>query len=462
MAERWYDFRVTITVILVIAIFIINNGAQFLLYSNQNVLALSLLGSESAQALALIRWVIAASLLTSAATMVFWGYFSDKYSKKYILIISSVIWIAACFYIFFDTGITYEGLLISQILFGLGFGAVWPICYSLLGDIVKPEKRGIVFSVVGLTLGLGMALGLFLGSWFSGWWQYPFFLISLIGSILIVIFLILGTDLKRGAAEHELKKVLEEGAIYTYNIKAEHLRTIWKKPTNVYLFIQGIPGMIPWAVILIIGPIYFQNLGFEPNTANLIILGSQITSIVGSIWSGWYGDRLALRSQRKRLLFVALAILIPVPFFFSAFLLPYPPVGPDAGLGVFFATPLYIVGFLLIAIGSFFAGAAAPNWFSAAEDVNEPEKRGTIISFHTLTDRVGNALGPVLAATIGPILAISTGQSEAWIIAIGILFWIPCAFFWLRAAKHVDKDVQEMKRLLKERAKELEQGLKSN
>lgn len=245
MAERWYDFRVTITVILVIAIFIINNGAQFLLYSNQNVLALSLLGSESAQALAQIRWVIAASLLTSAATMVFWGYFSDKYSKKYILIISSVIWIAACFYIYFDTGITYEGLLISQIFFGLGFGAVWPICYSLLGDIVKPEKRGMVFSVVGLTLGLGMALGLFLGSWFSGWWQFPFFLISLIGSILIVIFLILGTDLKRGAAEHELKKVLEEGAIYTYDIKPEHLRTIWKKPTNVYLFIQGIPGMIP-------------------------------------------------------------------------------------------------------------------------------------------------------------------------------------------------------------------------
>ncbi len=467
MEDRWYDLRVNVTIILVIIIFVINFGAQFLLYSNQNELAIIFFGSDTPQNLANIRWMIAASLLISAATLIFWGYYSDKYSKKKMLIFSSAIWIASCFFMFLmGASITYAQLFLAQIFFGLGFGAVYPICYSLLGDIVKPESRGKVYGVVTVIGGAGMAVGLFMGSAFHLGtypfnWQMPFLIISIIGTVLILILLFFGTDLKKGAAEHELKEVLEDGAVYTYEIKREHLTALWKKPTNVYLFLQGIPGMIPWAVLLIVAPIYFQHLGYEANTANLIVLGSQVTNALGAIFAGWYGDRLAVKSQRKRVLFVALCILIPVPFFATAFLLPYPLVGPDAGLGVFFANPLYITGFLLIACGSFFAGSAGVNWYTITSDVNVPETRATIISFHALTDRIGNAFGPILAAIIGPLLVLG-GQGEPLIIVFGVLFWIPCAVFWFLSMKTVDPDVLQMKNLLKTRAKELEAGLKSS
>jgi MFS family permease len=95
MDERWYNIRVNFTVILLIIIFVINSGAQFLLYSNQNVLAEFFFGSTAPEYVANIRWIIAGSLLVSAATMIFWGYISDKYSKKNILILSSLVWIAA-------------------------------------------------------------------------------------------------------------------------------------------------------------------------------------------------------------------------------------------------------------------------------------------------------------------------------------------------------------------------------
>jgi MFS family permease len=461
MDERWYNIRVNFTVILLIIIFVINSGAQFLLYSNQNVLAEFFFGSTAPEYVANIRWIIAGSLLVSAATMIFWGYISDKYSKKNILILSSLVWIAACYLIFFLPHITYLQLFLAQIFFGLGFGAVWPICYSLLGDIVKPENRGKVFSIVNMVTGSGLVIGLFLGSAFAAWWQFPFLIISIIGSVLILFFFILGTDIKRGAAEHELRAVIEEGAVYTYEIRLEHLKAIWKKKTNFNLFIQGIPGVIPWAVFLILAPIFFQDLGFESNTANFIVILPQVTSVFGSIFAGWYGDRLAKHSQRNRVLFVALSILIPVPFFFGAFLLPYPTVGPDAGLGAFWSVPLYILGFVLIAIGSFLAGSAGVNWYSIVEDINEPETRATIISFHNLTDRIGNSIGPMLAAILGPLLAMGAARSDAMIIAIGILFWIPCAYFWFRAMRTVEQDVLQMKTLLKERSKELEQGLKS-
>jgi len=461
MESRWYNLRANITMILVIVIFVINGGAQYLLYSNQDVLAQIFFGDPTITAP--IRIIIAISLITSAATMIIWGYFGDKYSKKNVLIISTLIWIAACLYIFFIPNISFTQLLVGQIFFGLGFGAVWPICYSLLGDIVKPESRGKVFSVVNMTIGAGLVIGLFLGSAFPeiNNWQMPFLLISIIGIGLIGMLFFIGTDLKRGGAEHELKDVLEEGAIYTYEISRAHLKAIWKKKSNINMFLQGIPGMIPWAVLLIAMPTYFQFLGFDKASASLIVVLSQVTNVFGALWAGWYGDRLALKSQKSRVLMVAHTILIPIPFFVAAFLLPYPMVAPNSGLDTFFAHPIFLIGFLLLNFGSFFAAAAGVNWYAIVEEFNEPEIRSTIISFHALTDRVGNAIGPFIAAGFNVLFLSLFGAqwADPGAIAVACLFWIPCAYFWYRSRKSIEQDVQDMKSLLSKRAEEMGQTL---
>lgn len=460
MQNSWYNFRVNFTVIIVIVIFVINSAAQYLLYSNQNVIADIFFGNHLGPAIANIRWMIGASLLTSAAMMIFWGYLGDKYSKKLILTLSSLIWIIACFSIYFISGITYSQLFLMQILFGLGFGAVWPICYSLLGDVVKAESRGKVFGILSIVVGAGSVIGLFLGSFFRTSWTTPFLIVSILGSGLILIFLIIGVDLKKGRAEEELKTVLNEGAIYTYEIKPEHLKKLWKKSTNVNLFLQGIPGCIPWGVLLIVAPLFFESCGFDINIAILLVVLAQAPSAGGSIFSGWYCDRLAQKSQRSRVKFIAFSILFPVSFFITAFLLPYPFVGSapgsfDAGFEGFLTGPLYILGFTLIGIGSFLSSAAGANYFAIIQAANEPELRSTIISFNKVTDNTGTALGPGLAGVFGML------WGDRYAMAIATLFWIPCAYFWFRAAKTIDTDVQDMKNLLAARAKELEQKLKS-
>jgi len=459
MQINWENFRVNFTVIIVVVIFVINSSAQFLLYSNQDVLADAFFGNHLGAAIANIRWMIGASLLVSAATMIFWGYLGDKYSKKIILTLSSLIWIIACFSIYFTPGITYSQLFLEQIFFGLGFGAVWPICYSLLGDVVKPESRGKVFSIIGIVGGVGSVIGLFLGSIFTNSWTMPFLIISVLGSGLILTFFIIGVDLKKGKSENELKAVLKEGAIYTYEVKREHLKKLWKKSTNVNLFLQGIPGCIPWGVLLIVAPMFFESLGFEITIAILIVVLSQAPSSVGAIFSGWYADRLAQRSQRSRLKFLTISILLPIPFFIAAFLLPYSFVGSapgvyDAGFEAFWTTPLYPLWFVLIGIGSFFSSAAGTNYFAVIQAANEPEVRSTIISFQKVNDNVGTAFGPVFAGVFGII------WGDRYAMAIATLFWIPCAYFWFRAMRTIEPDVQQMKDLLKERAKELEQHLK--
>lgn len=462
MKINWENFRVNFTVITVIIIFVINYAAQYLLYSNQDVLAQEFFGSTSPDAIANIRWMIGASLLVCAATMIFWGYFGDKYSKKWVLILSSIIWITACYFIFFIPNISYSQLFLSQIFFGLGFGAVWPICFSLLGDVVKPERRGLVFSTVSLLVGLGPVIGLFLGSIYAFAWRMPFLIISILGTGLIGIFSILGIDLKKGGAEHELKTVLDQGAVYSYGIKREHLKTLWKKGINVNLFLQGIPGCIPWAVLLIVAPTFFHSLGFDKDTAVLIIIFSQAPSALGTFFGGWYADRLVRKSQTSRLKFLIICLVLPIPFIIAAFLLPYSAVGPDAGFGVFWTTPLYPLGFLLIGIGSFFSPIPGNNYFAVIEAANEPELRSTIISFQKVNDNLGSAIGPGLAAILSVFFSgiFSERWGDPFTVAVAILFWIPCAYFWTRAGKTIEQDVQQMQDLLKERAKELEQYLK--
>jgi MFS family permease len=460
MEDSWYNFRVNFTVIIVIVIFVINSAAQYLLYSNQNVLADMFFGNHLGAAVANIRWMIGASLLVSAATMIFWGYLGDKYSKKLILTLSSLIWIIACFSIYFIPSITYSQLFLMQILFGLGFGAVWPICYSLLGDVVKAESRGKVFGILGIIVGVGSVIGLFLGSFSRGSWTTPFLIVSILGSGLILIFFIIGVDLKRGKAEDELKTVLNEGAVYTYEIKREHLTKLWKKRTNIYLFLQGIPGCIPWGVLLIVAPLFFESCGFDINIAILVVVLAQAPSAIGAVFSGWYCDRLAQKSQRSRLKFLAFSIIFPIPFFIAAFLLPFPFVGSapgifDAGFEAFLTGPFYILAFALIGIGSFLSSAAGTNYFAVIQAINEPEVRSTIISFQKVNDNTGTALGPGFAGVFGML------WGDRYAMAIATLFWIPCAYFWVRAMKTIETDVQEMKNLLTTRADELEQNLKS-
>jgi len=462
MQNKWENFRINSTVIIVIVIFVINYAAQYLLYSNQDTLA-----AQFNRPIADIRWMIGASLLVCAGTIILWGYFGDKYSKKRVLICSSIIWIIACYFIYFTPAITYTQLFIWQLFFGLGFGAVWPICFSLLGDIVKPERRGLVFSTISLLVGIGPVIGLFLGSIYESMWQMPFLIISILGTGLICLYSIIGIDLKKGRAEHELKKILDQGAVYRYEIKREYLRKLWSKGTNVNLFLQGIPGCIPWGVLLIVAPTFFHALGFDKNTAVLIIILSQTPSALGTFFGGWYADRLVLKSQISRLKFLTICLVLPVPFIIAAFLLPYPFVGSmpgksDAGLGVFLTTPIYLLGFLLMGIGTFFTPIPGNNYFAVIEAANEPELRGTIISFQKVNDNVGTALGPFLAASLSTFFGglFNERWGDPLAVAVGILFWIPCAYFWSRAWKTIEPDVQQMKNLLKERAKELEQHLK--
>jgi MFS family permease len=214
--------------------------------------------------------------------------------------------------------------------------------------------------------------------------------------------------------------------------------------------------------MLIIAPKFFFDLGFDKNTANLIIILSQTPSALGAIFGGWYADRLVQRSQASRLKFLTMSLLIPIPFLITAFLLPYSYVGPEAGFGVFWTTSLYPLGFILIGIGSFFATIPGNNYFAVIEAANEPELRSTIISFQKVNDNLGSAIGPGLAATLSVFFSSHFGLrwGDPFAVTIAILFWIPCAYFWFRAMKTIEHDVQQMKSLLLERAKELDQNLK--
>ena len=74
---------------------------------------------------------------------------------------------------------------------------------------------------------------------------------------------------------------------------------LFKIPSNVWLFIQGIPGTVAWGIIpyyLITFYLRHKNFSVQLGTVLLIILG--LGTIVGKLLGGIIGNKLYLKKRK--------------------------------------------------------------------------------------------------------------------------------------------------------------------
>jgi MFS family permease len=94
-----------------------------------------------------------------------------------------------------------------------------------------------------------------------------------------------------------------------------------------------------------------------------------------------------------------------------------------------------------------------PNWYSCLTDINLPEHRATMISFASIMDLMGQAIGPLIASYLATIWGLKTAM---WSV---LVFWVLNIFFWLPVLAHIRQDLANAHRILKERALEMEEQL---
>lgn len=357
-----------------------------------------------------------------------WGYLSDKYNRKNLLIYSILVGEIPCFMTAFST--SFGQLFFWRVLTGIGVGASFPIVYSLVGDMFDEVNRGKVVAILAsaMSIGgiLGMIVGGFVGPTFG--WRIPFILVSLPNILLALIAMFVLKEPKRGAFEKGIGELVQAGYAYPKLPKMQDYAKLITVKTNLFLFFQGIFGTVPWGAIPYFLVEYFRrerSLSIE--TATFIFLVFGIGNILGTVSGGWIGSKLYKISKPSVPIFCAVATALGV--WLTVLTIDYSAVG-SAGLII-----LGMLG-LFAALMNSLTGA---NVKFMLLNVNEPQDRGRIFSIFNLTDSLGTGVGRWIGGSLSVLLG-SLGAA----MKVSAYFWFGCSVFLFLLTFYFAKDVQSL------------------
>ena len=130
----------------------------------------------------------------------FWGYLSDKWGRRPVLLICLVG--VALFHLWFSLARDLSTLFLTRLFCGV-FGAVMSVSLALIADVTGQQNRSKNMGLVGAAIGLGFVTGPFLGGFFGvlgeRWGSTPpfghsfaafgAFLLCLVNVLVVLVFL---------------------------------------------------------------------------------------------------------------------------------------------------------------------------------------------------------------------------------------------------------------------------------
>jgi MFS family permease len=409
----------------------------------------------------------AATYLVSAFASVAWAYAGDRTNRKPLLMLGTLIWAMGTL----GTALApnYAVFLTAQVVGALGLGAVGSVGFSVVSDLIKPRRRGLVMSFWGLSQGIGTLAGTLVGGLLgSGDWRRPFYLVTVVGVGATVAYLFT-YNIRRGQSEPELAEVFAAGEEYGYRISRGDLPVILRRRTNLWLVLQGFTAQLVFGSLVFLPRLFqakAQQLGYSQGTA--IDIGSVYATLfqlggVLSIVGGLIGDRLQRRTPRGRALVAAVGILAGIPFYVVLFFVPLRLDVPDgaatgtvigAVLSSVVTQPTMALSLLAALLALALTSANSPNWFALITEVNPPEHRGTVYSLGNLVNGVGRAAGNSLVGVVFQSLqrALPPPMNFAVGLAACQVFFIPTGVMYWLASRSSPKDIEDVTHLLHQRA----------
>jgi len=364
------------------------------------------------------------------------GFLSDKWNRKMLFVYSVLLSEIPCLLTAFTAN--YQQFFICRILTGFGVGASFPVIFSFIGDMYGEKERAGAVAWMTTVMGIGQIAGQLVGGYIgpSTGWRMPFVIVSVPTLIFLAVFFAAVKEPRRGAAEEGVDSLVAQGYLYPRSIRFRDYLGLFKIRTNLFLFLQGILGTIPWGAIpLFIVKFLNENksLSIEAATTAFLLFG--VGNVAGTILGGLAGGPLLRRKPALLPQFCAVTTL----------------VGAGITLYMFIGLPqgsilwTLVLGFL----AAFFASMTGPNMRTMLLDTNVPENRGAIFSIFNLTDSVGTGIGKYVAG----LLSVSFGLTAA--ISSSAAFWIPCAILLWIAALVFAGDISALHSRMKEVAQEM-------
>jgi len=381
------------------------------------------------------------TLITGIVMLIF-GFLADKIIRKWIVFFGSLVFSTFSFLtIFVPPGsFGYIIFYLLTIMTGIGFGAILPSIFSLIGDLVSQKDRSKGFSFFSISSLLGGILGTGMATFAGSFdWRISYTIIGIAGFVSTLLFIFF-REPSRVGKDHSY--IFEKEAVeYTYRIDFSDLKAIFKKKANIWLVINFV-DTIPTGIILFLLFAYMEDYHGIPSDITLYILVIIfLATLVGTIVFGFFGDKQFKKGKKKaRVKLAILGNIVPIPFVFISLIIPFKPPNLFPGILIFI---------ILFMIGIFLNGAVNGNWYATVVDLNLPEHRGTVLATSNFFDIIGRAIGPLVGAIFADTLGFVYGMM------ISILFWMFIPFFWIVVLKNLVSEMDATERIFTERLESL-------
>lgn len=264
--------------------------------------------------------------ITQTISAPFWGYASDRWSRKKVLIFGTGIW--GLWTIAVGLMPNIGSMTIIRAISGLGLGCLMPATFSLLGDHYPQEKRGRALGVIGAVGAIGIVIGVLALGFVATpeLWRWGFIGLGIASVLTGVIIWLLVEEPPRGSAEPELAGLVTHQTEKRFLIKWKDVFNTLRIPTIWAAIIQGVTGSMPWVVMSVylinwlVNDLGFSNTitfshprGSAPLVFALIVVGTAISNYVGGV-IGDFAEKKSPKYGRTIIGQFSVAVGIPLTY----------------------------------------------------------------------------------------------------------------------------------------------------
>ena len=373
--------------------------------------------------------VISGALIVGTILYPIWGYLYDRFARSKLLALTSLIWGSTTW--MSAIARTFGGFVVTRASTGIDDSA-YPGLYSLIADYFEPGKRSKVNGLLQLSQPIGYLLGMVLALMIAPMigWRNIFLITGALGILLAILIFIGVKEMPRGRSEPEFAD-LEE--MTQFQFSWEQAKSIFKKKTMWFVFLQGFVGVFPWNVVT-----YFffdflmKERGYDEGAVLVTMAPLVLIMAAGYFVGGSLGDWAFQRTRKGRLIVSSAGVLTGAVFLFAAM------NTPVESTGLFF---------ILMAITALVMPFASPNVIATVYDVIVPEVRATAQSVEYFIENSGAAFAPIIAGIISD--AFNMGSAILW---VSIIAWGLGFLFFLGAMRFINTDTQSFRDRMAERA----------
>jgi len=240
--------------------------------------------------------VRSAVFLAALLGQIFWGPLSDRWVRKNIITIGTIIWSGLTWITAFV--VSFPQLLAARASMSFAEGCFNPSAYALVTDTVPKRRHGLVLGLMSLTYPVGTAASLVIASLIGTQrWRQPFIIFGVIGIFLGILVLWLVREPPRGATEEAVAATEGE---YTGRFTFKEFRKVLTIPTVLLAFaLDTCQASVNWSFAFW-APTYLTRYQIAPDaeTAAIALLPAILGFVIGALVGGWLIDRLRHKSNR--------------------------------------------------------------------------------------------------------------------------------------------------------------------